>query len=334
MVSTTSLLPRLVLLLAAAAGCQEAAAFPLFYRHVAPRAGNPGVVGNIRIPAGFTKTLFSDDFSGTAGSLPAAARWTIDTGTAYPGGGSPQWGTGEVESYTRNAANLQITAAGTLLLTPVATTAGGRTTWTSARIESVKAYDFTCAVGKKLRIESRLKLGANAAASQLGIWNAFWTLGAAYRGNYQNWPAVGEVDVLESINGQSIAYETVHCGTASGGPCHESTGISKTTPFARGGWYTAAVIIDRTAARSTADWQKEKITWLLNEQLVFTLAATTVNNQAAWAALAQNAKFILFNVAVGGAFPTAVAGVTTPTARTVGGTGSGMEVDYVAVFTS
>lgn len=323
-----------VLVLLAAIAFREAAAFPLFYRPtVAARATSVGVVGSIRIPTGYKTTLFSDGFAGTVGSLPSTDRWTIDTGTAYAGGPS-KWGTGEVESYTKSKTNLQITSAGTLLITPVKTTVSGKTTWTSGRIESIKKWDFTCAVGKKLRIESRLKLGANKAASQLGIWMAFWSLGSAYRGNYKNWPAVGEVDVLESLNGQAKAWETVHCGTASGGPCKETTGITTTAGLARNAWYTAAVVIDRSASKSAANWKTETITWLLNERVVFTVKASTVNNQAAWVALAQNAKYLLFNVAVGGSFPSGVAGVTTPTTATLGGTGSGMEVDYVAVFMS
>ncbi|CAK7205159.1 hypothetical protein SEUCBS139899_007924 [Sporothrix eucalyptigena] len=322
-----------VLVLLAAVAFREVAAFPLFYRAtVAPRS-SLGVVGSIRIPTGYKTTLFSDGFAGAVNSLPSTDRWTIDTGTKYTGGAA-NWGTGEVETYTKSTSNLHITSSGTLLITPVKTTVSGKTTWTSARIESIKTWDFSCAVGKKLRIESRLKLGSNSAATQLGIWMAFWSLGSAYRGNYQNWPAVGEIDVLESLNGQAKAYETVHCGTASGGPCKETTGITTTTPFARNAWYTAAVVIDRSASTSAASWKTETITWLLNEKVVFTVKASTVNNQAAWVALAQNSKYLLLNVAVGGYFPSGVAGVTTPTSATLGGTGASMEIDYVAVFSS
>ncbi|CAK7563548.1 MAG: hypothetical protein SEPTF4163_001417 [Sporothrix epigloea] len=326
--------PLQALVLLAVIAVREAAGFPLFYRPaIASRAASVGVVGNIRMPTGFKSTLFSDGFAGTVGSPPSSDRWTIDTGTMYPGGAA-QWGTGEIETYTNSPTNLQITSAGTLLITPVKTTVKGKSSWTSARIESKKTWDFSCAVGKKLRIESRLKLGANSAASQLGIWMAFWSLGSAYRGNYQNWPAIGEIDILESLNGQAKSMETVHCGTPNGGPCKETTGITTTTPFARNAWYTAAVVIDRSASTSAASWKTETITWLLNERVIFTVKASTVNNQAAWTALAQNSKYLLLNVAVGGYFPNGVAGVTTPTTATIGGTGSAMEVDYVAVFST
>lgn len=45
---------------------------------------------------GFTVT-WSDDFIGTANSLPNTADWTAVTGTQYPGGAA-NWGTWEVET--------------------------------------------------------------------------------------------------------------------------------------------------------------------------------------------------------------------------------------------
>lgn len=50
-------------------------------------------------------------------------------------------------------------------------------------------------------IESRLKVGNASVALQQGIWPAFWSLGSAFRGNYSNWPGVGEWDLFESVNG-------------------------------------------------------------------------------------------------------------------------------------
>src|SRR5579863_8265424 len=50
--------------------------------------------------------VWSDDFSGSAGSSPSSANWLFDLGTAYLGG-PPNWGTGEVETDTSAAANVQ-----------------------------------------------------------------------------------------------------------------------------------------------------------------------------------------------------------------------------------
>src|SRR5262245_57196998 len=56
-------------------------------------------------PSGWT-TVWSDDFSGAANTLPSSDNWIVDTGTSYPGGAA-NWGTGEVQTYTSNTANLR-----------------------------------------------------------------------------------------------------------------------------------------------------------------------------------------------------------------------------------
>ncbi len=55
------------------------------------------------------------------------------------------------------------------------------------------------------------------AAAQ-GYWPAFWSLGAAFRGNYNNWPGIGEIDAMESVNGTNVEHGTLHCGVDPGGP--------------------------------------------------------------------------------------------------------------------
>ena len=82
-------------------------------------------------PSGWT-TVFSDDFSGPAGSG-ADSNWTYDTGTQYNGTGcAANYGTGEVESNTSSAANVAEDGQGHLNITPV--NSGGA--WTSGRIET------------------------------------------------------------------------------------------------------------------------------------------------------------------------------------------------------
>lgn len=45
---------------------------------------------------GYT-TTWSEDFVGTANSLPNTANWIAQTGTQYEGG-APNWGTNEIET--------------------------------------------------------------------------------------------------------------------------------------------------------------------------------------------------------------------------------------------
>ncbi|KAK3937720.1 concanavalin A-like lectin/glucanase domain-containing protein [Diplogelasinospora grovesii] len=287
----------------------------------------------LNIPRGFSKLVFGDDFNTyAAGSQPNPAKWAFDLGTSYPGG-PQQWGTNEVQTYTKSTDNIVITKSGTLLITPLLV--NGK--WTSSRIETTPAHDFACPAGKKIRIEANLRLGNNPSAQSMGIWPAFWMLGSAYRGNYWNWPTIGEVDVLESVNGVPTAWQTIHCGpNGNGGPCNEYSGIGNSVGgFTRNDWHTISVDIDRTNAGGS--WQGEKLTWRLDGKEIFSVTGTRVNDEAAWTTVTRSAKFLLLNVAVGGSFPDNLANdahVQTPTAQTIGGKGASMEVKYVAVFST
>lgn len=280
-------------------------------------------------PPGFANTLFFDNFADLpAGSLPSADRWIIDSGTSYPGGPA-NWGTGEIQLYTTTPNNLKISSGRTLLLIPQKQ---GDGSWTSSRIESTPAHNFACGPGQKLRMEANLRLGNADPSVSLGIWPAFWVLGADIRevGSYHDWPAAGEIDILECLNGEPTVYQTVHCGTAEGGPCHEPMGIRATSPFSRGHWHTVAVEIDRTPTDASA----ESIAWIVDGTRTAAVYASTVGDDAAWAALAHSPKFLLLNVAVGGSFPNAVAQEDTPTAATLGGAGAALEVQHVGVYTT
>jgi beta-glucanase (GH16 family) len=285
--------------------------------------------GVAAVPPGFRSVIFYDDFSSVnEAGPPTSSKWTIDLGTSYPGGPA-RWGTNEVQTYTRAAANLGI-SGGNLLITPQLD--GGRT-WTSARIETTAEHDFSCLAGQKLRMEARIKIGDAPGRTQQGIWPAFWSLGSRYRGHYQNWPEVGEIDILESPNGESRIWHTVHCGrTTSGGPCKETTGLGSSAGLSRGVFHTLATEIDRTNAGG--DWTGETITWFVDGAPTFVLRGSSVGDRAAWSSLAHASRFLLLNVAVGGSFPDAIAGRRTPDASTTGGRGAAMEVEYVGVFTT
>ena len=157
---------------------------------------------------------WSDDFNGNAGSLPSSSNWIYDTGHSYPGGPG-NWGTGEVEVYTTNPANLQVTGGSSLQITP--TLNNGQ--WQSARIETQRT-DFQASPGRVMRMEARILMPDTthlSSAQSQGYWPAFWALGAPYRGNYQNWPSIGEFDIMENVNGINEVWGTLHCGSASGG---------------------------------------------------------------------------------------------------------------------
>ncbi|KAK1959649.1 endo-1,3-beta-glucanase, partial [Colletotrichum sublineola] len=295
-----------------------------------PGTGNgtkPGGGGKPTLPEGYAKIVFQDDFSTQkAGALPDASKWTFDLGTGYPGGAA-NWGTQEIQTYTKDPANIAISESGTLTITPIKTGEA----WTSSRIETNAAQDFQCPEGGKLRMEASIMVPASDPSTQAGIWPAFWSMGSAFRTNVTSWPGVGEIDMLEVSNGVGKVFQTAHCGVIHGGPCNEKTGISSSAEFPRGEFVKVACEVDRSAAGGFAS---EKLVWYVNDKPTQTITGQQIGDETYWKNLAQNPKMILLNVAVGGEFPDAKAGSKMPTAQTVGGKESRMEVKYVAVYSS
>lgn len=164
---------------------------------------------------------WAEDFIGSANSLPSTDEWIIDTGTSYPGGPA-NWGTGETQVYTSSADNLRLTGDGVLMIMPLKDNNG---VWTSARIETQRT-NFMAQEGNKMRIQARILMPDVTGAEAIGYWPAFWTLGSNYRGNYQNWPSVGEFDIMENVNGIDSVWGVFHCGVNPGGPCNETDGIA------------------------------------------------------------------------------------------------------------
>ncbi|MFD9093411.1 glycoside hydrolase family 16 protein [Streptomyces collinus] len=271
-------------------------------------------------PSGWTQ-LFLDDFNGSAGSGVNTSNWQYDTGTSYPGGAA-NWGTGEVESMTSSTNNVALDGNGNLLITPRRDASGH---WTSGRIETTRT-DFQPPAGGKLRVESRIQMPNVTGAAAKGYWPAFWTLGAPFRGNYQNWPSVGELDIMENVQGLNTDWATMHCGSNPGGPCNETSGIGNSTPCTgttcQAGFHTYAMEWDRSTS-------PEEIRFYLDGVNFHTVKANQVD-ATTWANATNHGYFVILNVAMGGGFPGAFGG----------GPDSGTEpnhpmvVDYVQVLQS
>ncbi|MEU8110157.1 glycoside hydrolase family 16 protein [Nonomuraea muscovyensis] len=274
-------------------------------------------------PSGWS-LVWSDDFDGSAGSPPSSANWIVDTGHNYPGGPA-NWGTGEIQNYTANPANLGLDGSGNLRITPQRSGSGE---WTSARIETRRG-DFKPADGRVLRIEGRIQMPNVTGEAALGYWPAFWALGSPYRGNYWNWPGIGEFDIMENVNGLNSVWAVLHCGVNPGGPCNETNGLgaSRACPGStcQSAFHTYRFEWDRSVSPNQLRWYVDGQQFHSLNQSQFD--ATT------WTDMTGHAGyFLLLNVAMGGAFPNGVAGFGTPTAATV--PGRPMVVDYVAVWQS
>ncbi|MGW1590441.1 glycoside hydrolase family 16 protein [Streptomyces sp. NPDC002386] len=287
---------------------------------VATAATAPASASAPTPPSGWTQ-VFLDDFNGSAGSGVNTSNWQYDTGTSYPGGAA-NWGTGEVETMTSGTSNVALDGSGNLLITP-RRDASGR--WTSGRIETTRT-DFQPPSGGKLRVQARIQMPNVTGAAAKGYWPAFWMLGSPFRGNYQNWPGVGELDIMENVQGLNTDWSTMHCGTNPGGPCNETSGIGNSTSCAgttcQAGFHTYSMEWDRSTS-------PEEIRFYLDGVNFHTVKANQVD-ATTWANATNHGYFVILNVAMGGGFPGAFGGGPD------GGTEPNhpMTVDYVQVLQS
>ncbi|ARP73224.1 1,3-beta-glucanase [Streptomyces pluripotens] len=287
---------------------------------VATTATTPADASAPSPPPGWTQ-VFADDFNGPAGSAVDTTNWLYDTGTSYPGGAAA-WGTGEVETMTSSTSNVALDGNGNLRITPLRDAAGN---WTSGRIETTRT-DFQPPAGGKLRVQARIQMPNVTGTAAKGYWPAFWMLGTPFRGNYWNWPDIGELDIMENVQGLNTDWATMHCGTSPGGPCNETSGIGDSTSCAgvtcQSGFHTYAMEWDRSTS-------PEEIRFSLDGVNFHTVKANQVD-ATTWADATDHGFFLILDVAMGGGFPAAFGGGPDS------GTASGrpMVVDYVQVLRS
>jgi beta-glucanase (GH16 family) len=257
------------------------------------------------------RTVFSDSFSGPAGSAPSSANWLYDTGDSG-------WGNGETEDYTSSTGNIYLDGSGDLVIRPVH--ANGQ--WTSGRIET-RQDNFTAPAGGELEMTASLE--QPGPANGVGYWPAFWALGSGIRSG-GSWPGTGELDMMEDVNALGEVSQTMHCGTDPGGPCNEGDGLGSglgPCPGCQTGFHSYSVVVDR---RNTS---AEQVRFYVDGRLNYTVDESRVGT-ATWQAAIDHGFFILLNVAMGGAYPNGVCGCTSPTSSTT--SGAGMKVKYVAVY--
>ncbi len=265
-----------------------------------------------------TWTLVWNDEFNDAGAVDTT-RWDYDTGTGYPGGPS-NWGTGEVEEMT-NSTNNVFQSDGNLNIRALHTGSDINPIigWTSGRIETDRT-DFQPPPGGMMAVEARIQLPQVNGANGQGYWPAFWMLGAPYRGDYNNWPGIGEIDIMENINGLNQWWGTLHCGTNPGGPCNETTGIggsvSGFSPTLQNTFHTYRMELDRSTS-------PEQIRWYVDGAKDLTVYSNQVDT-ATWENAIDHGFFIILNVAIGGGWP------GNPTESTI--SGGTMLVDYVRVY--
>lgn len=208
--------------------------------------------------------VWSDDFTGTAGTAPDNTKWSFDLG----GGG---WGNNELQVYTNNANNVQLDGNGKLVITAISNASG----FTSARLKTKGL--FAQAYG---RFEARIKTPTGP-----GIWPAFWMLGSNI--DTKPWPQCGEIDIMEQRGQQpSVTHGTLHGPGYSGG-----NSIGKAYALTNGRFDTDYHIY-------AVEWGEDYIDFFVDNFLYQRLTPADVTGEWVY----NQPFFLLLNVAVGGNF--------------------------------
>jgi beta-glucanase (GH16 family) len=255
--------------------------------------------------------VWSDEFSGPAGTPIDAGKWKFDTGILKVNNEVEYYCAPNTSAGGCNTAkpNAYIDGNGHLVIQAMklnASTVPNSGSWTSARMITEGTEEFQYG-----RVEARMMLPVGP-----GIWPAFWALG----GNISSvgWPNSGEIDYMENVPasgglGPGKISSTLHGPGYSG-----DKGLPKKYALASGdvtGWHTYGAI-----------WSPNMIQFYVDDpgKVFYVVTASDVPTGQSW--VFNRPFFLLMNLAVGGegSWP-GPADQTTPTPAV-------MTVDYVRIY--
>lgn len=257
--------------------------------------------------------VWSDEFAGGPQSQPDAKTWTYDVGKNCCGNNELEtycsWNSSASPCDPTNP-NAYVGSDGYLHVVARKPSTG---VYTSGRLKSQGLFSIMYG-----RIEARMKLPESQ-----GMWPAFWLLGNNIA--TINWPACGELDVMEHIDGSNPPFYvgatppgydwiagSVHGGT-SGNPADGSQRYNP-SGFSAADWHIYGMI-----------WSKGQVQFYVDSPSNVYATFTPSNFNGPWP-FDAGPQFVILNLAVGGDWP------GSPDATTV--FPSEMLVDYVRVYSN
>jgi len=255
--------------------------------------------------------LFADEFD--TGELDRS-KWNVE--------GPTFWVNNEQQVYIDSPETIQFepdrTAGeaedGILVLEPhfragFETPTGRVADFVSGRVNSRNHFDFTYG-----RAEARIRM-----SDAEGVWPAFWLLGNG------RWPDTGEIDIMEYVGEKDWTAVALH------GP-----GYSGETPLVNKYFFPPGE--DATDWHVYAvEWTRDRIEFLIDDRLIYRVTRPMVEHYGPWQF--DTPKYLILNVALGGAYPFKTNGIESPynglPATTVALIREGevqMHVDWVRVW--
>ncbi|WP_448336056.1 glycoside hydrolase family 16 protein [Bellilinea sp.] len=138
------------------------------------------------------------------------------------------------------------------------------------------------------RVSARLKTPAVS-----GVWPAFWVLG-----NGGEWPACGEIDIMEAVGEPDWVSAAAHGPNYSG----EAGLVNKKyfqPPDSIAEWHIY-----------TAECTPEKLLFFVDDELIYRITRPMVTFFGPW--VFNSEKFLILNLALGGTYPYKTNGIHQP----------------------
>jgi beta-glucanase (GH16 family) len=184
-----------------------------------------------------------------------------------------------------------------------------------------RTFDF---VSGRLITRGNFEFSYGTAAARMklppgaGLWPAFWILGTG------DWPATGEIDVMEYVGDPAWTSVALHGPGYSG-----DTPLVKRYTFPSGqdatGWHIYSV-----------EWARDTIVFRVDDAEVYRVTRAMVEKHGRWSY--DNPKYLILNLALGGNYPHAVNGADKPyrglpaaTVESISQGGGRVLVDWVRV---
>ena len=208
------------------------------------------------------KLIFHQDFN--SANLDTKF-WSYDLGNGCPN--LCGWGNNERQLYTKE--NVSLTE-GNLVIKAIKKDSS----YFSGKIHTKSKFEFTYGT---IEVKAKLPKGH-------GLWPAIWMLG--YDIDKNNWPACGEIDIMEYVGKEpSTIYNSLHNSSSYG-----NTINSKKTTIDH---------IEEGFHVYKTKWTKESIIFYIDDEEVYTYAPNK-KDQKNWP---YNKPFyLILNLAIGGNF--------------------------------
>jgi len=237
------------------------------------------------------KLTWSDEFNYVG--LPDSTKWLYDTE-----GNSEGWGNNEAQYYTIARKENSHVDNGILSIIAIREEYEGKK-YSSARLNSKVAWQFG-------RVEVRAKIPAG-----VGTWPAIWMMPGGWSYSDGNWPAIGEIDILEHVGHDlNVIHASAHSKDYQWQAGTQKTAIIK-VPDATENFHNYIL-----------EWNSDVMRICVDDTCYFEYKNEGLG-ETKWP---YNKPFyLILNLAVGGAWGSAEGMDETVYPQT-------MEVDYVRVY--